>query len=158
MSQPGANDSSHKFLIDVELQLLQSDLSDSMVDGTGLPENISQSDHPQANTRLAGPPILVEIAAMTEIGHSAYQLDQIRVVREDRMRLGQTDEDGEDEGDLEIEGEGPMPKYPRGMLKFELFDGTTTLTAIEYKILPEIVLGKTPLGFKVWFYPLHVLN
>lgn len=129
-----------------------------MIDGTGLPQNISQPDHPQANTRLAGPPILVEVAAMTEIAHSAYQLNQIRVVREERMRLGQTGEDGEGEGDLEIEGEGPIPKYPRGMLKFELSDGTTTLTAIEYKSIPDIVLGKTPLGFKVWFYPFHAPN
>jgi RecQ-mediated genome instability protein 1 len=118
-----------------------------MLAGTGLPIHITQSDHKEANTRLGGSPILVEIAAITEITHSAYQLDQIRIVREDRMRAGQTDDD-EGEGDLEVEGEGPMPKYPRGMLKFELSDGTTTLSAIEYRSLPEIALGRTQLGYK----------
>lgn len=114
-----------------------------MINGTGLPPVV------QSDQRLTGSAVLVETAAITEIAHSAYQLDQIRAAREERMRLGQTDEDGEDEGDLEVEGEGPMPKYPRGMLKFELSDGTTTLRAIEYRSIPEISLGKTPLGFKM---------
>ncbi|KXN88604.1 RecQ-mediated genome instability protein 1 [Leucoagaricus sp. SymC.cos] len=149
MSQPGADASSQKFLGDVELQLLQSDLTDSMLGGTGLPIYVTQSEHRAANSRLEGTPILVEIAAMTEIAHSAYQLDQIRAAREERMRLGQTDDDEEGEGDLEVEGEGPMPKYPRGMLKFELSDGTTTLSAVEYRPLHDIVLGRTPLGFKM---------
>lgn len=149
MDQPNANPHSNQFLQDVEAQLLQSDLTDSMLEGTGLPIHITQSDHREANTRLTGPPVLVEIVAITEIASSAYQLDQIRVAREERMRLGQTDDDEGGEGDLEIEGEGPMPKYPRGMLRFQLSDGTTTLSAIEYRSLPDLVLGKTKLGFKV---------
>jgi RecQ-mediated genome instability protein 1 len=135
----------------VEEQFLRSDLVDSTLEGTGLPVQTTQSDFPEANARLAGSPVLVEITAITEIGQSAYQLDQVRVAREERMRLGQTDDDGEGEGDLEVEGEGPMPKYPRSMLKFQLSDGTNTLSAIEYRYLPAIILGRTPLGFKVSF-------
>ncbi|KAJ3570493.1 hypothetical protein NP233_g4372 [Leucocoprinus birnbaumii] len=143
ISQPGADASSQKFLDDIVHQLLQSDLRDSMTVGTG-PPPIGKSEQ-----RLAGSPVLVEIAAITEIAHSAYQLEQIRAAREERMRIGQTDEDGEGDGDLEIEGEGPMPKYPRGMLKFELSDGATTLSAIEFRSLPQLALGKTPLGYKM---------
>lgn len=120
-----------------------------MLEGTGLPLHITQTDHREANTRLTGPPILVEIVAMTEISSSAYQLEQIRAAREERIRLGQTDSDDEGEADLEVEGEGPMPKYPRGMLRFDLSDGATRFNAIEYRPLPELVLGKTELGFKV---------
>ncbi|KAF9451884.1 hypothetical protein P691DRAFT_756883 [Macrolepiota fuliginosa MF-IS2] len=149
IEQPNADPHSQQFLQDVEAQLLQSDLTDSMLQNTGLPTHISQTDHQEANTRLTGPPVLVEIVALTEIASSAYQLDQVRMVREERLRLGQAEDDQEGEGDLEVEGEGPVPKYPRGMLRFQLSDGATTLSAIEFRSLPELVLGQTKLGFKM---------
>lgn len=127
-------------------QLLQSNLQDSMSHGTGLPLNIGQ---PDTNITLNGLPTLVEIIAMTEISQSAFQLNQIRQSREERMAEGIGNVEGEEDGDVEIAGEGPMPKYPRGMLRFVLSDGQTTLTAMEYRKLEPLTLGITPLGYKV---------
>ena len=67
----------------VDSQLLQSNLSDSMLEGTGFPPNIAELD----NYTLQGPPILVEIVAMTEIGHSAFSLQNIRQARIERADL-----------------------------------------------------------------------
>jgi RecQ-mediated genome instability protein 1 len=47
------------------------------------------------------------------------------------------------------EDEGPVPKYPRGMLRLELSDGFTTVEAVEYRSIPQLELGVTPLGYKV---------
>src|SRR5262245_10618786 len=54
----------------VDTQLLNSDLRDSMVPGTGLPTHVSTL---QAGA-LRGPPVLVELVALTEIGHGAFAL------------------------------------------------------------------------------------
>lgn len=117
-----------------------------MSHGTGLPTHISR---PDTNTILTGPPILVQITAMTEIAYSAFNLEQIRVAREERMRVdGVAETDDLNEGDIEVD-EGPPPKYPRGMLKFNLTDGVTDLAAIEYRPLPNIDLQVTRLGCKV---------
>ncbi|KAF7327641.1 DUF1767 domain-containing protein [Mycena kentingensis (nom. inval.)] len=125
----------------VEAQLLQSDLSDSMAHGTGIPLNILQA--PCATLRG---PVLVEMTAITEVGSSALALDAVRVVRDERMNAGAGAEGEEEEADLEVDGEGPVPNYPRSMLRFELSDGATTLSAFEYRSIPDIVLGETPLG------------
>ncbi|EMD33531.1 hypothetical protein CERSUDRAFT_57022 [Gelatoporia subvermispora B] len=122
----------------VESQLLQSDLRDSMLAGTGLPANVAE----QINVVLNGPPVLVEIIALTEIGHSAFSLQQVRQNRLEHADLV-------DLGDDDQEDEGPIPKYPHSMLKMQLSDGTTTVEAIEYRRLPQLNLGETPLGFKV---------
>lgn len=54
------------------------------------------------------------------------------------------------EGDEDAEeDEGPVPKYPRGMLRLELSDGFTTVEAVEYRSIPQLELGVTPLGYKV---------
>ncbi|KAF8632264.1 hypothetical protein AX15_002009 [Amanita polypyramis BW_CC] len=134
------------FITALEHQLLSSDLRDSMLRGAGLPCNIARSN---TNTVLTGPPILVEIAAMMEIAHSAFNLEQVRVAREERLRSGHaTQNDDADEGDIDVD-EGPPPKYPRGTLRLELTDGTTSLPAIEYRPLPNIILDVTPLGCKI---------
>ncbi|TFK70336.1 hypothetical protein BDN72DRAFT_766730 [Pluteus cervinus] len=140
----------------IQEQLLLSDLSDSMIPGTGLPLHIGNPE--TDNATLTGPGVLVQIVSMTDIGVSAYKLDQTRGVREERIRAraiagagaadGQQGE-GEEEPDEDVIGEGPIPKYTRSMLKLGLSDGTTTIQAIEYKPLPELVLGETELGFKV---------
>jgi RecQ-mediated genome instability protein 1 len=127
-----------KIMESVESQLLQSDLRDSMLPGTGLPANISEL----TNVTIRGP-FLVEIVAITEIGHSAFTLQNTRQVRMDRADLAGLGPEVADED------EGPIPKYPRSMLRFELSDGATTLQAMEYRPLPEIQLGVTPLGYKV---------
>ena len=128
----------------VEEQLLKSDLQLSMLHNTGLDPRISQF-----TGFLQGAPTLVQILAITEIGVSALQLEQVRVAREERMRYGEGNVEGEEDGDLEIEGEGPMPKYPRSQLHFRLSDGLTIFEATEHRPLPSLVLGNTPLGFKV---------
>jgi RecQ-mediated genome instability protein 1 len=125
----------------VESQLLMSDLTDSMVHGTGLPHNIAGLQ----KSVLSGPPILVQVIALTEIGHSAFSLTNVRQTKIDRADLsGLTQGDNEDEAD-----EGPVPNYPHSMLKFELSDGAIRLSAIEYRRIPGLGLETTPLGFKV---------
>lgn len=139
-------DANFQGLVDaLEHQILESNLCHSMLPGTGLPVHVGI---PTTTTILQGHEILVEIASLTEITHSAFNLNQVRVAREERMKDDNVEE-GEGEGDVEVEGEGPMPKYPRGMLKLQLTDGTTMLPAIEYRTLPELSLEHTPLGFKV---------
>ncbi|KIP05843.1 hypothetical protein PHLGIDRAFT_60035, partial [Phlebiopsis gigantea 11061_1 CR5-6] len=130
-------------LQNVETQLLQSNLEGSMLPGTGLPLNIAEL----GNTKLQGPPILVEVVSMTDIGHSAFSLQNVRQVRMERADLaGLAGE--EDENQDDGEEAGPVPKYPRSMLRLQLSDGTTVLEAIEYRKIPELELGVTPLGYK----------
>lgn len=134
-----------RLIENVELQLLQSDLRDSAVAGTGLPTTLGDIKH----GRLGGAPVLVEIAAMTEIGSSAFQLQTVRQTRVDRADLAGLNADRGEDGQAEEEDEGPVPRYPRSMLRLELTDGTTMLKAVEYRRLPQLVLGETPLGYKV---------
>ena len=123
----------------VDAQLLQSDLSDSMLAGTGLPHNIAE-----LTTTFAGP-ILVEIVSLTDIGTSAFTL---QTTRQARMEYDESppEEEEEDNG---------KPEYPRATLRFNLSDGATIIKGWEYQSLPEIVLGETPLGYKVRDAPYH---
>ncbi|KZT00791.1 uncharacterized protein LAESUDRAFT_708404 [Laetiporus sulphureus 93-53] len=122
----------------VDMQLLESDLTDSMVAGTGLPRNVVDLQ----NTVIRGP-ILVQIISITDIGNSAFSLQSVRQARLERADMAGLAR-AEDEED-----EGPIPSYPRSMLRFQLSDGSTTLQAIEYRRLPELVLGETKLGYKM---------
>ena len=125
----------------VESQLLISDLTDFMVPRTGLPQNLAGFQ----KGSLSGLPVLVQIMALTEIGHSAFSLMNVRQTKIDRADLsGLAERDNEDAAD-----EGPVPNYRRSMLQFELSDGTITLNAIEYRKIPQLDLENTPLGFKV---------
>ncbi|KAG8903446.1 hypothetical protein FRB99_003268 [Tulasnella sp. 403] len=122
----------------------KSDLEASTLPYTGLPRDVTQTQ----NARIAsgrGGPILCQVVSMTEIGHSAFSLQNVRQTRIDREDLAGLVEAGvEDE-----EENQPIPKYPRSTLKFELSDGWVTLPAIEYKKLPGLELGVTPLGSKM---------
>ncbi|KAH8117823.1 hypothetical protein DFH11DRAFT_1503511 [Phellopilus nigrolimitatus] len=130
-----------EFITNVEAQLLESNLCESMVDGTGFPLNAMTMN----NARIGRTPILVEVTSITEIGHSAFNLHNTRQMRIERADLaGLALEEGAEND------EGPIPNYPRTMLKLEVCDGSVTLPAIEYRALPELKLGETPLGFKVW--------
>ena len=137
-----------KLLKSIERQLLQSNLYDSMDLSTGLPQNIGD-----VNTKLTlpGTPILVEVVDKDDTGVSAFQLDQVRKAREERIQAGGFDENGEgdEEADIEVEGEGPLPKYPRATLGFVLSDGKTQFKALEYKPIPDLSLPKIPYGLKV---------
>ena len=112
--------------------------------GTGLDVHIDKF-----TGNLKGPPVLVQIIAITDSGVSAYQLEQVRAAREEHMLYGMGDQEGEEDGDVDNEGEGPMPQYPRGSLRLRLSDGVTKLEAMEYRPLPQVSLGITPLGYKV---------
>ena len=109
---------------------------------TGFPHELSDI----SDTRICETPLLVEITSITEIGHSAFNLYNVRQTRIERVDLAGLAEEEGVESD-----EGPIPNYPRQMLKLELSDGTTTAKAIEYRSIPELKLGETPLGFKVRF-------
>ncbi|KAI0034240.1 hypothetical protein K488DRAFT_46011 [Vararia minispora EC-137] len=130
----------------VEEQLLGSDLRDSMQPNTGLARNIVQA----RKGATGAIPILVQITSVTDIGHSAFSLQSVRQMRIDRADLaGLAEQDGG-------EDDGPIPKYPRSMLRLELSDGTTTIKAIEYRRIPQLTLDDTPLGYKVSL--LHLLS
>jgi RecQ-mediated genome instability protein 1 len=129
---------------EIEIQLLESDLRDSMIHGTGIPRNFADGN--TQSSILNGPPILVQIESITDIGISAYELNKVRETREERLAAGEQEEG---EGDIEVEGEGPVPKYPRSMLRFEISDGVTTIKAMEYRSIPELSLEETQLGCKV---------
>ena len=115
-----------------------------MAPGTGLPGNANELN----DVRLTGK-VLVQIVAITEIASSAFNLMGVMQAREERER-GVVSIDanaGEEEG----EDEGPLQRYPRGMLRFELCDGSTTVSAIEYRSIPQLELGVTALGYKVCY-------
>lgn len=167
----------HDFITHVEAQLLQSNLEDSTVPGTGLDaELVRIEDRPlprrprgrgrkpssRATRKPTGQrpqrettgsvPLLVEIRSITEIAHSAFSLLNIHQTRLDRADLGLDVEtrDHQEQGQgQQDEDQGPIPRFPRGMLRFELSDGHTLFQAIEFRSMPELVLGETPLGFKM---------
>ncbi|KAI6042873.1 hypothetical protein EDC04DRAFT_2655103, partial [Pisolithus marmoratus] len=164
----------HDFITYVEAQLLQSNLEDSMVPGTGLDAGLVRIEErpvprrprgrggkpssrvtrkPKGEPRqrhTTGPvPLLVEIRSITEIAHSAFSLLNIHQTRLDRADLGLAVEpQGRQDQGQQDEDQGPIPRFPRGMLRFELSDGHTLFQAIEFRTMPDVVLGDTPLGFK----------
>ena len=111
-----------------------------MLPGTGLPPNVSDLN----KTKIPGSPILVEIIAITEIGASAFNLQNVRQARMEYADLAGLAEEEQDE-----EEATGVPKYPRSMLRFQLSDGSIVLEAIEYRRIPDFELGETPLGLKV---------
>lgn len=121
----------------------QSDLDDSMLSNTGFPPDILSL--PKTRVGTSPNPILVQIVSMTEAGHSAFSLLNVRQTRIDRADLAGLIEAGvEDEEESE-----PIPKYPRSTLSLEISDGSTVIKAMEYKRLSGLELGVTPLGCKV---------
>lgn len=133
-----------------EEALLDSDLKDSMQPGTGFSDGITAAGDPT----VQGSSILVQIVDITEIGHSAFSLTNVRQTRLDQEDLAglarQNEEENENENGNQVDEDvGPIPKYPRSMLKLQLSDGTVTVPAIEFKKIPGLELGVTPLGCKV---------
>ena len=122
----------------IDVQLLESDLRDSMVPETGLP----QVSADVKDTVIRGP-VLVQVLSIMDIGQSAFSLmnvRQARLERADMAGLARAEDD---------EDEGPIPSYPRSMLRLELTDGSISLPAVEHRRLPELKLGESKLGLKV---------
>ena len=137
----------------VEEALLDSDLKDSMQPGTGFPEGVTTA----SDLTVQGSPILVQILDITEIGHSAFSLTNVRQTRLDQEDLAGLARENEEENENQNQDEedaGPIPKYPRSMLKLQLSDGTITMPAIEFKRIPGLELGVTSLGCKVIVSPI----
>lgn len=134
----------------LETALLDSDLKDSMQPGTGFPEGATT-----ANNLVVQGSILVQIVDITEIGHSAFSLTNVRQTRLDQEDLAglarQNEEENENQNQADDDA-GPIPKYPRSMLKLHLSDGFVTVLAIEFRKIPELELGVTALGCKVIVY------
>jgi RecQ-mediated genome instability protein 1 len=93
--------------------------------------------------------VLVEVAALTDIGVSAFSLQTTRQTRIDREDLAGLHAARGEDGERAEEDEGPIPRFQRSMLSMQLCDGTHTLKAIEFRKIPQLVLGETPLGYKV---------
>jgi len=143
---PNAEHASQDLLDNVDLQLLQSDLSDSALHHTGLPTRVQSMKNGVIATPATGGPILVQVLEMMEIGASAFNLMNVR-----QARIDGTDLSGLAVGTEEEGGEGAKEaKYPRGMLSLMLSDGSVQVKAIEYRRLERLALGETPLGFKVF--------
>ncbi|KAG1747234.1 uncharacterized protein EDB91DRAFT_1235965 [Suillus paluster] len=119
-----------------------SSLADSTLPNTGLPQDI----HAIKRGRVSGPPCLVEIRAISDVAHTAFSLMNVRQNRVDRADLAGLVREGQEDAE---EDEGPVPKYPRAILRLELTDGFTTVEAVEYRSIPQLELGVTPLGYKV---------
>lgn len=122
----------------VDTQLLESDLRDSMMPGTGLPQVSAEVKE----TTIRGP-ILVQVLSIMDIGQSAFSLMNVRQARLERADMAGL-AGGEDDED-----EGPIPSYPRSTLRLELTDGSVSLPAVEHRRLPELKLGESKLGLKV---------
>ena len=147
----------------IDTQILGSCLKDSMTPATGFPANVLEID----GQPIPGPPVLVEILRMDEIGHSALSLIYVAEARAEHTRQverrlkaeaerkkeeDQEDHDrhkGQDRQPDAEEDIGVLPTYPRSMLHFELSDGSTTLQAFEFAHLPGFELGKPVIGRKV---------
>jgi RecQ-mediated genome instability protein 1 len=142
---PNAVHASQDLLDHVDLQLLQSDLSDSMLHNTGLPSLVQSMKNGVIATPATGGPVLVQVMGVMEIGASAFNLMNVRQTRKDGTDLSGLAVGTEEEG-----GEGAKEaRYPRGMLSLTLSDGSVQFKAIEYKRIEGLILGETPLGFKV---------
>lgn len=131
---------------------LGSDLADSTVEGTGLPVNVDNIQKGRIATKALGGPILCQITDLTEIGHSAFSLRNVRQTRIDKADMAglAAEEEGDENGQPPQNGEDySIPPYPRATLRLTLSDGFRTIRAMEYRPLPALKLGETQLGSKV---------
>ncbi|KAF8340570.1 uncharacterized protein EI90DRAFT_2083060 [Cantharellus anzutake] len=137
----------------VNTQYLSSDLSDSTIPHSGIPTAITdETKKAVIGTLATGGPVLVQINAMTEIGHSAFNLRNVRQTRIDKVDMaGLAEEiDEKEDGPSIHEGEDfGVPDYPHSMLRMALSDGSRTLQAMEYRKISALQLGTTPLGCKL---------
>ena len=149
----------------VEEQLMLADLADAVAQGALPIELAMDAAEPPKSTRIGVGPraaILVQIMAISDIGHSALSQRDVHEERKEERRIAGEGGDvagarvaGNDEG-TEDDGRGER-KFPRAMLMLELSDGHTLVRAIEYKPIAGLSLEDTPLGAKVCQNPSGVL-
>lgn len=141
----------------VEQQILLSPLETCASLGA-LPASLDSLD------RLGGKAVLVQVISLDDVGQSAMSIKEALHARRDEARLGavnaarvrvhgltQTDEDlSASASTTAAAAAAPdATKYPRSMLKLELSDGFTGLSAIEYRRIHALALGETDLGCKL---------
>jgi RecQ-mediated genome instability protein 1 len=145
----------------VHTQVLLSSLTDSCLPNTGLPSTPEDVDALHGETLFGKDPCLVMILSITEVGHSAFQLQTTMETRKEALsgvarirRIRNPQADGAEEDDQEEEEDDEkIPPYPRSMLRLELSDGHTTMKAMEYRRINGLTLGETALGSKVYTLP-----
>ncbi|KAK6910751.1 hypothetical protein I204_03217 [Kwoniella mangroviensis CBS 8886] len=131
---------------EVHTQFLYSDLSQSTLLSRSFPP-VQTELH---EIVLFPRPTILQIHHVSEIGHSAFQIQHTMEQRSEVLS-GQTlirrmDDEEENENEVDI---GKVPPYPRSMLKLELSDGRRTVKAMEYRRINGLVLGQTSLGCKL---------
>ncbi|KIJ12144.1 hypothetical protein PAXINDRAFT_83435, partial [Paxillus involutus ATCC 200175] len=126
----------HRFIEHVGLQLLRSNLGDSVVPGSGTT---------QAHEGRAGWPRI-----------NGDPLRDHAVKTNDRTRTPHRDSIGPSQASCNLLSDsrihttpGPVPRFPRGVLMFELSNGCTTFRNIEFRSLAKLGSGITPSGYKV---------
>ncbi|KAI9637552.1 uncharacterized protein MKK02DRAFT_43477 [Dioszegia hungarica] len=148
-----ADDGQDPSFANVREQYLFSDLAASTLPSSLIPAE-------PHNIVLFPTPTLVQLLSITEIGYSAFQLQTIQEQRKDVLsgvtRIRRMGDEEDENGDLEDEGK--LPVYPRGMLKMEVTDGERCLKAMEYKRLDGIKLAETPLGAKLVLHRVKTLR
>ncbi|WVN86310.1 uncharacterized protein L203_101473 [Cryptococcus depauperatus CBS 7841] len=108
------------------------------------------------NIVVFGQPTLLQIHSISEAGASAFQIQTTMELRSEVLS-GQTRIRGLYDEDEEMR-EGKVPPYPRSMLRLEVGDGRRKMRAMEYKRLPDLVLGQTSLGSKIVVQNVRVLR
>lgn len=134
------------------LKYFGSDLADSTLEGSGFPANVDNMQKGRIATNATGGSILCQITDLTEIGHSAFSLRNVRQTRIDKADMAglAAEEEGDENGQPPQNGEDySIPPYPRATLRLTLSDGFRTIRAMEYRPLPTLKLGETSLGSKV---------
>ncbi|KIJ10440.1 hypothetical protein PAXINDRAFT_86079, partial [Paxillus involutus ATCC 200175] len=121
----------HRFIEHVGLQLLRSNLGDLAIPGTGI------------ELKLEHMPGRAMGASRTphNLAQSAFGFLNTHQTRLDRADLGLRQQ--------VKESEVPVPRFPRGVLGFELSNGCTTFSDIEFRSLAKLELGIMLLGYKV---------
>ncbi|KAG6374395.1 hypothetical protein JVT61DRAFT_4432 [Boletus reticuloceps] len=146
-----------QFIKYVELQLLQSNLADSTVPGSGIDPLLVSSQPESSSTPIQRPtPCPPSPSPEKENGRDSFSILNTHQTRLDRADLGLAH--GENAEQHRDEDEGPVPRFPRGMLRFELSDGLTTFRAIEFRPLPQLELDTTPLGYKMFLNSTPIRN
>lgn len=144
---PYSDEDWHKFTAVVTSRIVESRFSEVAVPGTGLLPRIYGG---MVYTEINGP-VVLELVHLTEVGISAFELDEIREQRDKASRAGLMSlaERGLLPTSTNIANvQATLPPYPRKCLKLILSDGTTELPALECEALP-LELGKTRMGLKV---------